>query len=271
MNVNSRNAKLFDGGNSMEKNYTIKDVSELLNIPKSTIRYWDEQGLISTTRNEENGYRTFDLEDLFKIYDIDFYRKMGIPIKDMLNLYKKTPTDLYAAMEATEEQLGQEIKRLQHKYKEIKKRKLHLHALIDLETLVFSDEPIPFDKIVVVDIEDPEEMKVYMEHISTLGIYGDLSESNELTYGICLANHVNKKSLDKVIWLKESSSQYKGFILKVNTQDTRLNNIEEVKKRLAKQGFETGIVVGEHILTQLEEENQYIEYYYGWIEILGEK
>ena len=231
----------------MEKNYTIKDVSELLNIPKSTIRYWDEQGLISTTRNEENGYRTFDLEDLFKIYDIDFYRKMGIPIKDMLNLYKKTPT------------------------KEIKKRKLHLHALIDLETLVFSDEPIPFDKIVVVDIEDPEEMKVYMEHISTLGIYGDLSESNELTYGICLANHVNKKSLDKVIWLKESSSQYKGFILKVNTQDTRLNNIEEVKKRLAKQGFETGIVVGEHILTQLEEENQYIEYYYGWIEILGEK
>ena len=67
----------------MEKNYTIKDVSELLNIPKSTIRYWDEQGLISTTRNEENGYRTFDLEDLFKIYDIDFYRKMGIPIKDI--------------------------------------------------------------------------------------------------------------------------------------------------------------------------------------------
>ncbi len=55
----------------------------------------------------------------------------------MLNLYKKTPTDLYATMEATEEQLGQEIKRLQHKYKEIKKRKLHLHALIDLETLVF--------------------------------------------------------------------------------------------------------------------------------------
>ncbi|MGC3728257.1 MerR family transcriptional regulator, partial [Enterococcus faecalis] len=65
----------------MEKNYTIKEVTELFNIPKSTIRYWDEQGLICTTRNVENGYRSFDLEDLFKIYDIDFYRKMGIPIK----------------------------------------------------------------------------------------------------------------------------------------------------------------------------------------------
>ncbi len=45
----------------------------------------------------------------------------------MLNLYKKTPTDLYATMEATEEQLGQEIKRLQHKYKEIKKKKNYIY------------------------------------------------------------------------------------------------------------------------------------------------
>ncbi|MGC3657946.1 MerR family transcriptional regulator, partial [Enterococcus faecalis] len=79
-------------------------------------------------------------------YDIDFYRKMGIPIKDLMNLYKKTPTDLYATMEATEEQLGQEIKRLQHNYKVIKKRKLLLLALFDLEKLDFSDEPLPFDK-----------------------------------------------------------------------------------------------------------------------------
>lgn len=121
----------------MEKNYTIKDVSELLNIPKSTIRYWDEQGLISTTRNEENGYRTFDLEDLFKIYDIDFYRKMGIPIKDMLNLYKKDTYRSLCHHGSNRRTTGARNKRLQHKYKEIKKRKLHLHALIDLETLVF--------------------------------------------------------------------------------------------------------------------------------------
>lgn len=78
--------------------------------------------------------------------------------------------------------------------------------LIDLEILVFLDELIFFDKIVVVDIEDLEEMKVYMEYILILGIYGDLSEFNELMYGICLVNYVNKKSLDKVIWFKELSS-----------------------------------------------------------------
>ena len=29
----------------MPKLYTIGEVSELLNVPKSTIRFWDEQGL----------------------------------------------------------------------------------------------------------------------------------------------------------------------------------------------------------------------------------
>ena len=72
-----------------------------------------------------------------------------------------------------------------------------------------------------------------------------------------------------MIWLKESSSQYKGFILKVNTQDTRLNNIEEVKKRLAKQGFETGIVVGEHILTQLEEKTNILNIIMVGLKFLG--
>ena len=30
----------------MKKMYTIGQVSELFDLPKSTIRYWDEQGLI---------------------------------------------------------------------------------------------------------------------------------------------------------------------------------------------------------------------------------
>ena len=122
--------------------------------------------MISTTRNEENGYRTFDLEDLFKIYDIDFYRKMGIPIKDMLNLYKKTPTDLYATMEATEEQLGQEIKRLQHKYKEIKKRKLHLHALIDLETLVFQMNQFLLIKLLLLILRIRRDESLHGTHFN---------------------------------------------------------------------------------------------------------
>lgn len=36
----------------MKKMYTIGQVSELFDLPKSTIRYWDEQGLIRSSRQE---------------------------------------------------------------------------------------------------------------------------------------------------------------------------------------------------------------------------
>ncbi len=44
--------------------YTIGQVSELFDLPKSTIRYWDEQGLIRSSRQEENDYRLFDIDDI---------------------------------------------------------------------------------------------------------------------------------------------------------------------------------------------------------------
>ncbi len=60
----------------MKKMYTIGQVSELFDLPKSTIRYWDEQGLIRSSRQEENDYRLFDIDDIFMLYDIVFYRKI---------------------------------------------------------------------------------------------------------------------------------------------------------------------------------------------------
>lgn len=65
----------------MKKMYTIGQVSELFDLPKSTIRYWDEQGLIRSSRQEENDYRLFDIDDIFMLYDIVFYRNIICQIK----------------------------------------------------------------------------------------------------------------------------------------------------------------------------------------------
>ncbi|MDY4307124.1 MerR family DNA-binding transcriptional regulator [Enterococcus mundtii] len=50
----------------MKRLYSIGEVSELLDIPRSTIRYWDAEGLIHAAREEENGYRLFDIDAIFK-------------------------------------------------------------------------------------------------------------------------------------------------------------------------------------------------------------
>ncbi len=103
--------------------YTIGQVSELFDLPKSTIRYWDEQGLIRSSRQEENDYRLFDIDDIFMLYDIVFYRKLDIPIKQMKNLYGKTLTELYETLDETERRIHKELVVMKQKQKEIREQK----------------------------------------------------------------------------------------------------------------------------------------------------
>lgn len=53
----------------MDKNY-IKDISEIYGIPKSTLRYWDSEGLIHFNREPSNSYRQFDLKTIMNVGDI---------------------------------------------------------------------------------------------------------------------------------------------------------------------------------------------------------
>lgn len=94
----------------MKRLYSIGEVSELLDIPRSTIRYWDAEGLIHAAREEENGYRLFDIDAIFQVYDINFYRKLDIPMKQMKNLYSKSLNEMYDILAETEQRLDHEKK-----------------------------------------------------------------------------------------------------------------------------------------------------------------
>lgn len=63
--------------------YTIKEVAEKLNLPASTIRYYDKQGLLPFVRRSEAGYRLFSEEDLGLLNMIECLKKTGMPIKEI--------------------------------------------------------------------------------------------------------------------------------------------------------------------------------------------
>ena len=72
----------------MKDVFSIGDISKFFNIPTSTLRFWEKKGLLSP-RKEDNNYREYSLPDLMKISDIVFYKNLGIPLKDILNLKNK--------------------------------------------------------------------------------------------------------------------------------------------------------------------------------------
>ena len=65
------------------KKYTIKDAAEIMNVPTSTIRYYDKEGLLPFMERLESGYRIFSESDLGMLRTIDCLKKTGMPIKEI--------------------------------------------------------------------------------------------------------------------------------------------------------------------------------------------
>ncbi len=64
-----------------ENMLTIKEASEKTEVPASTIRYYDNEGLLPFIERNESGYRMFKEEDLFWLELIGCMRATGMSIE----------------------------------------------------------------------------------------------------------------------------------------------------------------------------------------------
>lgn len=68
----------------------INQVEELVGITKKNIRFYEEQGLIHPSRNQQNGYREYSLEDVECLNKIKLLRKLEIPIEQIRLMQEKS-------------------------------------------------------------------------------------------------------------------------------------------------------------------------------------
>ena len=64
-------------------NYSIKQVSEMMNIPISTIRYYDKEGLLPFLEKKTSGYRIFKETDITMLQLIECFKSTGMTIKEI--------------------------------------------------------------------------------------------------------------------------------------------------------------------------------------------
>lgn len=66
----------------------INKVEELVGITKKNIRFYEEMGLISPARNEQNRYREYTDEDVEMLRKIKLLRQLFIPIEEISKIQK---------------------------------------------------------------------------------------------------------------------------------------------------------------------------------------
>lgn len=115
----------------MEQSYTcgIKEAARLLNVEPSTLRYWEDAGLIYSDRNKSSNYRTYTLRGLFEASDIAFYRSMGVPIKDLVKSRSYSLEEMIASLGTSQKRLELRIEHLEEVLGKLKvQRRLAMRA-----------------------------------------------------------------------------------------------------------------------------------------------
>lgn len=63
--------------------YTIKETSQLLGIPATTLRYYDKIGLLPFVERRESGYRMFTEKDIEMLQLIECLKRAGMTLSDI--------------------------------------------------------------------------------------------------------------------------------------------------------------------------------------------
>ncbi len=64
----------------------INQVEQIVGITKKNIRFYESQGLLHPTRNQENGYRDYTEDDIRLLQQIKLLRKLAVPIEEIRKL-----------------------------------------------------------------------------------------------------------------------------------------------------------------------------------------
>lgn len=68
---------------SLTQRYTIRDVTSALHVSRTTLLYYEEQGIVHPFHDQETGYRYYSDADLFRLISCKLLKNIGVPIKEL--------------------------------------------------------------------------------------------------------------------------------------------------------------------------------------------
>ena len=117
--------------------YTIGEVSKMMNISVSTLRYYDSVGLLINVSRNENGNRVFDSKDINSLILSECLKASGMKIKeikefiDLCLLGNDSLKDRLEFFKKQEQVIDQEIKKLENSMNMIKFKQWYYSTAIE--------------------------------------------------------------------------------------------------------------------------------------------
>lgn len=75
----------------MALKFQIGEIAHFFDIPASTLRYWEDKGVLHPEKGIENRYREYTIEDFMTISDVVFYKNLGLQLKEIREMDGSSP------------------------------------------------------------------------------------------------------------------------------------------------------------------------------------
>ncbi|MFS0953672.1 MerR family transcriptional regulator [Enterococcus durans] len=243
----------------MHEKILINEVADLLNIPPSTIRFWEKKQLFHLPRDEENNYRYFDKKSLLEIIDIAFFRRLKIPVKRLKNYLQGDLNEREINLIQTKKILDDQIRDLMIANEQIDKMLKNIQMVNQLKGK--KKESIPFQSIDSLDFFYENHANQYLIDPTDFILYFSGEEFKHCEEGII--GSTDHMESEKYLWKNQSKEKsYYSSLLTVDAMDYQRNDLKEIKRRLGLKQKNYEVVC--QYLTSGKENDKLVDYYKCW-------
>lgn len=128
------------------KTFTIREVSGLFGLPASTLRYYEELGLLPDVGRASSGARIYREQHISRLNSIACFKRTGLSIARMQEFYQyegdlaSHAAEISAMMKAHEQDILRQLHELEADLVHIREKVAYYTAV---ENAVSTGEPIP--------------------------------------------------------------------------------------------------------------------------------
>lgn len=113
--------------------YTIKQLADLANVSRRTLRYYDQIDLLKPTAVADNNYRYYDQTAVLRLQQIRFYQELDFSLDDIRNMLDRPDFDARQSLQTQKAALQQQAERLSRLIETIDNTILHMEGKLEMD------------------------------------------------------------------------------------------------------------------------------------------
>ncbi|MDO5424422.1 MAG: MerR family transcriptional regulator [Eubacteriales bacterium] len=128
------------------KTYTIKEVSKMFNLPASTLRYYEDMGILTNVGRTESGQRIYTDGHINRLRTICCFKGTGMSIAKLQTFFsyeEKETGCVDAILDLLNEQKAEVTAQIEKMQKDLKHVERKLHYYSDIKTAQEAGTPLP--------------------------------------------------------------------------------------------------------------------------------